>query len=95
MNINLRPSTTATGKPELIVCPDCDWDAFARYAEAVVNQYGMKTTRKIDGFDERMWLVKLDLAEYCISWDFWMRDVSVMCWGDTPDDALNQLLAEG
>jgi hypothetical protein len=94
MNVNLRLSKTATGKPELIVCPQCDWDEFPRYADAVVNQFGMMITRQIDGVDVRMWLVKLNQAEYCISWDDWMYEVSLMCWGDTPDNALDQLLVE-
>ncbi|WP_218932161.1 hypothetical protein [Adhaeretor mobilis] len=51
----------------------------------------MTVIEKIDGLDERMWFTRLGSARYCVSWDIWFPEVSIMAWEDTPDAAIDRL----
>jgi len=88
MSLDLRQSTTATGKPNLIVGEKCDWNEFPGRAQQAVDHFRMKVIEKIDTPCERMWLVSRDDATFCISWDDWCSEVSIMAWEQTPDDAV-------
>jgi hypothetical protein len=93
MKLDLHQSQTATGKPELVASVDCDWSEFSSVASAVVDRFGMTITEQYDGLDERVWIATHCTHEFCISWDIWMREVTVMCWGVTPDDALKSFIS--
>jgi hypothetical protein len=53
----------------------------------------MTVVNKVDGACERLWITRIGAAEFCISWDDWLLEVSVMSWGDTPPAAVEELLA--
>jgi len=55
--------------------------------------FRMTVLEKIDGPDVRMWITRIGPAGFCISWDDWFAEVSVMAWHDTPPDAVERLLA--
>lgn len=93
MKLDLHPSETATGKSELVASLDCGWSEFPDVAGAVVARFGMTITEQHDGLDERVWIATRCNHDFCISWDIWMREVSIMCWGETPDDALKSLIS--
>lgn len=88
-----RQDRTATGKAELIVTAECEWDDFPRIAQEVVSLFGMTPAKKIDGPNERLWIARLSDAEFCISWDIWRTEVSIMAWGDTAESELLQLVS--
>jgi hypothetical protein len=93
MYLDLRQGQTATGKPELIANGKCEWEEFPDRAQAVVDHFGMTVTEKVDGLDERLWIAHIGESQFCISWDFWFPEVSIMAWGNTPDADVERLLS--
>lgn len=88
-----RQGRTPTGKLELVSHGACAWDDFPGRAQSIVNHLSMTIVQKIDGADVRMWLVRIGVAEFCISCDTWLSELSVTTWGDTPESALESLNA--
>ncbi len=93
MPLSFRPDRTATGKLELVAIGECDWQEFPGRAQAVVDHFGMEVTEKIDGLDERMWIASAGDSQFCISWDTWFPEVSIMAWEKTPDAEVERLMA--
>jgi hypothetical protein len=93
MPLSFRQDRTATGKPELIASGECEWQDFPRRAQAVVDHFGMTVAKKIDGLDERMWIACAGDSQFCISWDIWFPEVSIMAWENTPDAEVERLAA--
>ncbi len=91
MSLAIRESKTATGKAKLIIGRECAWDDFPAGAQQIVNEFHMVVREKIDGLDERMWITAIGEATFCISWDTWFPEVSVMAWESTPDTAVREL----
>ena len=92
MSLAIRQRQTATGRAELIIGPECDWDAFPARAQQVVDLFGMTVHENIDGIDVRMWITAVGDATFCVSWDIWLPEVSVMAWRQTPEAAVARLL---
>jgi hypothetical protein len=86
-----RLSTTATGTNLLIIGGGCTWDEFPGRARQIAEQFAMTILESIDGLDVRMCIAKLGEATYCISWDIWFPEPSIMAWRSTPDVAVRQL----
>lgn len=80
MPLDFRRDRTATGKLELIATGECEWKEFPRRAHEVVKHFGMSITEKLDGVDERMWITQIDGSLFCVSWDIWFPEVSIMAW---------------
>ena len=95
MPLDLRPTRTATGRLALIAAGECDWHEFPRRAAAVVDRFGMTVVEKIDGRDERIWITRVGDDRFCVSWDTWLLELTVIAWEDTPDAAVERLLAAG
>lgn len=93
MNLRFRKDRTATGKLELVAIGECTWDEFPKRAETVVNHFGMDVVNKSDGLDERLWITRIGRSKFCVSWDIWLPEVSIIAWEDTPDTAIEQLAA--
>ena len=93
MSLSFRPDRTATGKPELIASGECEWEHFPRRAQEVVDHFGMTVRKKIDGCDERLWIACIGASQFCISWDIWSPEVSIMAWEKTPDAEVERLAA--
>jgi hypothetical protein len=93
MRLELRLSRTATGKPELIAGAQCEWQEFPGRAQAIVDRLRMTIVTKIDGPDEQMWIASIGNAQFCISWDTWLQEVSIMAWENTPDAEIERLAA--
>jgi hypothetical protein len=93
MSLEIRPSRTATGKAELVVGQPCGWEEFPGRARAVVDCFGMSVVEKVDGVGERLWIARLGEAQFCISWDDWFGELSIIAWEDTPDAELERLVA--
>jgi hypothetical protein len=93
MPLELRADRTRTGKPELIASGECEWQVFPRRAQEVVDHFGMTVTKKIDGLDVRMWIACIGDSQFCISWDIWFPEVSIMAWENTPDAEVERLTA--
>ena len=74
---------------------ECEWHQFPPRAQAVVDHFRMRVVQKIDGLHERMWIVAIDKAKFCISWDTWVQEVSIMAWEDTPDAEVERLMGGG
>ena len=91
MPLSFRRDRTATGKPQLIASGECEWQHFPRRAQEVVDHFGMTVTEKIDGVDERVWIAHLGGSRFCVSWDVWFPEVSVIAWETTPDVAVERL----
>jgi hypothetical protein len=91
MSLALRYSLSATGKPCLAVGPECDSDAFPARATEVVDRLGLVVDEKIDGLDERLWIVRKDGNTFCISWDVWFLGVCITAWESTPESAIVDL----
>ena len=87
----MRLSQTATGKPGIVVADGVEYQSFEQHAQAVVDQFDMTVVRKIDGPGERMWLVKYEGHDLCVSWDDWFGEVTIMAWQDTPDELIEKL----
>ena len=32
-----------------------------------------------------MWITRIGKAQFCISWDTWVPEVSIIAWQNTPD----------
>ena len=82
---------TATGKSQLVVARDVDYEGFPGHAQELVNRFKMTVERKVDGPGERLWLVKFEGNTLCVSWDDWFFEVTLMSWEDTPDDVIVEL----
>ena len=54
----------------------------------------MTVTQKVDGLDQRLWIARRGDSQFCISWDIWFPEVSVMAWKDTSDAEVERLLTE-
>jgi hypothetical protein len=93
MPLDIRLSRTATDKLDLIVGSECEWQDFPDRATAIVDHFRMTVVEKIADLNELLWIVTLDDAQFCISWDIWIPDVSIMAWEDTPDTKLEQMIA--
>jgi hypothetical protein len=93
MDQEMTLGETATGKPEIVVARGIDYDSFVSHAQAFVDRFGLSVTRKINGPGERMWLATLGDHELCVSWDDWYYDITVMAWGDTPDEVIRDLFS--
>ena len=78
--------------PQLIDAAACHWDDFPARAQAVTDWLRMTVTHKIDGLDERIWTARLGEAQFCISWDTWSDELSIMTWESTPDSEVQRLL---
>jgi hypothetical protein len=91
MPLSFRPDRTATGKPELIASGGCEWQDFPCRAQAVVDHFRMTVTKKIDGLDGRMWIACAGDSQFCISWDIWCPEVSIMAWENTLDAEVERL----
>ena len=94
MPLRFRSSRTPTGKPELIAIGECGWQDFPSRAQAVVEHFGMTVTQKVDGLDQLLWIARRGDSQFCISWDIWFPEVSVMAWKDTSDAEVERLLTE-
>jgi hypothetical protein len=77
----------------LVAKGECEWHEFPQRAQAVVNRFRMKVLEHIDGPNERMWITGVDGSRFCISWDIWLPEVSIVAWGDTPDAEVERLIA--
>jgi hypothetical protein len=78
----------------LVVGTECGWDEFPARAKVIVDHFGMKVREEIDGLDERLWITSIGDAEFCVSWDVWIPEVSIMAWRETPDAAVEALAAK-
>lgn len=83
---------TGLGKPELIFGSKCESKDFPSRANEFIEHYGMKIEEKISGLDEIIWTVSLGEAKFCISWDIWMRDVSISGVEETTDSDVLALM---
>ena len=83
---------TASGNVKLILRGECEWQEFPGRARWVVERFGMRVERQVDAFDVRMWIVEVGGFRFCVSWDEWCREVTVMGWEGTPDEAVEGLL---
>lgn len=88
MPLSFRYSTTATGKACIEVGSQCESEEFAARALEIVDHFRMVVEERIDGFDERLWIVRKDHNTFCISWDVWLSVVSIMAWESTPESAI-------
>ena len=88
MPLALRYSTTVTGKACIEVGSQCESEEFPTRAQEVVDHFQMVVEERIDGFDERLWIVRKDHNTFCISWDVWLSVVSIMAWESTPESAI-------
>ena len=93
MSLSFRLGQTVTGKAELIAAGECDWQEFPQRAQAIVDRLGMVVTDKIDGLDQRIWIVCLGESQFCIGWDTWFPEVSIVAWAHTPEAELQRLAA--
>jgi hypothetical protein len=93
MSVSFRLGQTVTGKAELIAAGECEWQDFPERAQAIVDRLGMVVTEKIDGLDGRLWIAYLREARFCIAWDIWFPEVSIVAWDDTPEAELQRLAA--
>jgi hypothetical protein len=91
MPLNFRSDRTVTNKPELVACGQSQWQDFPQRAQRVADHFGMIVTKKIDGEDERLWLVRLGELQFCISWDIWFPEVCISAWDITPDAEVERL----
>ncbi len=90
----MRLSETATGRPQIVISESVDYDSFEQHALAFVERHDMTILQKIDCADERMWIVEYRGQQLCISWDGWLCELTVMAWGETPDDTVRALYEE-
>jgi hypothetical protein len=88
-----RYSKTATGKACVAFGPECESDAFPARAQEIAERFGLVVDEKIDGLDERLWIVRKDNNTFCISWDIWIPEVSIMAWESTPESAIVHLIS--
>jgi hypothetical protein len=93
MPLQFRPGRTATGTAELIATGECQWQEFPLLAQAVVDHFGMTVMKKTDGLDERVWITRIGESQFCVSWDSWFPEVSIMAWENTPDAEVERLAA--
>ena len=93
MCLDLRHGRTATGNLALIARGECEWQEFPKRARAIVASFNMRVIEKIDGLDVRMWITTIGDARFCISWDIWFPEVSVMAWEETSDVEVERLVA--
>ena len=89
----IQRSQTASGKLLLIVGAPCKWEDFQGRAQEIADHLHLTPTQKIHSVDTQMWLAHIHDAQFCISWDIWTSDVSIMAWKDTPDSVLERLLS--
>ena len=94
MSLTIRRSQTASGGLLLIIGTECGWDDFPSRAAEIVRHFHMKVINKTDGLDVRMWITSIGSKKFCVSWDTWCPEVTVMPWEDTPDEALEALLRD-
>jgi hypothetical protein len=76
----------------LIAGAECEPDEFPARAKAIVEYFGMKVVERTDGGDVMMWITRIGKDEFCISWDHWLGEVSIMAWKATGDEAMEALL---
>jgi uncharacterized protein DUF3630 len=93
MHLDFHRSRTPTGKAELIANGECEWQGFPDRAQAVVDHFGMTVLEKVDSQDERMWIARIEDSQFCISWDDWHPEVSIVAWGTTPDAEVERLVS--
>jgi hypothetical protein len=94
MSLSFRLGQTVTGKAELIAAGECEWQEFPQRAQAIVDHFGMVVTDKIDGLDERIWIACVREAHFCIAWDIWFPEVSLVAWKGTPEAELQRLATD-
>ena len=90
-----RRIVMANGKPAIEFAAECAAAEVPRLAGEIAARLGMTVTQHIKGADVLMWLATLGDQQWCISWDIWVCDLTVMPWGDpptTPDSAIDGLL---
>lgn len=63
-------------------------------AQEIVDRFGLVVDEKIDGLDERLWIARKDGNTFCISWDIWIPEVSIMPRESTPESAIVDLISE-
>lgn len=85
MSLDFRMDQTATEKPEWVVIGHCESEDFPRRAQAVAEHFGIAVMQKVDGLNERLWIASIGEAQFCISWDIWCTEVSIIAWEHTPD----------
>lgn len=90
--LDLRRTQTATGKQGLVLTGECEWDDFPIHAQRVVEHFGMVVIEKMDGLNERMWITRIGESRFCVSWDIWVPEVSIMAWENTPDSEVDRLM---
>ncbi len=91
MPLVLRHEKTATGRISVVVGPECQSDKFPSRAQEVVELFQLVVEKKIAGFDELIWIARKGDDTFCISWDIWFPEVSIMAWESTPDSRLEEL----
>ena len=88
----LRLETTAHGRAMIVAVGECRWEEFPRLAGEVVRHLGMTVDERIDSPDVRMWITSIGAARFCVSWDHWTNELTIMGWAETPDERVEQLL---
>ena len=91
MPLEFRQEITTIGKPELIAIGECEWHEFPGRAKAVAKHFDMTVSEKVDGLDERVWITRIGDSQFCVSWDIWIPEISIMAWDDTPDKEVVRL----
>lgn len=89
--MDIRRARTVSGGLMLVVGTACRRDEFPARAKAIVDHFGMKVLDEIDSLDERLWITSIGDDVFCVSWDVWLPEVSIMAWLETPDAAVEAL----
>ena len=92
--LDVRKGRTAAGRLMLVIGDRCSEAQFARHAAAVAAFFGMKPSDVVQGMDTLLMIVRRDDDPFCLSWDIWMTELTVMAWQSTPDEAIEALISK-
>lgn len=95
MSTDFTLGRTATGRLDLIIARNVEYELFETHAQRFVDRFDLSISKTINGPGTLMWLVTLADHDLCISWDDWCYNVTVMSWGDTPDDVIRDIYNRG
>ncbi|MBK7586245.1 MAG: hypothetical protein IPI67_39425 [Myxococcales bacterium] len=89
--LRFERATAPSGRAMLVLARGVSFEEFPAHAQPFVDVVRAHIEQRVDGPDERLWLLKVGAHSLSISWDGSDPDVIVMAADDTPDSALSGL----